>query len=724
MDDKKKIVLATEDVFPKNLEDIYINVNLQRKFNLIKKERFDNNFDLAEQFRRERNASRSFRIYGIIDSTIIDCDNLSIRVWSNINTSGQSPILSGLIYTTTSQSIGFGDKNVFGRMRGKYIIELDNYNISDSVYIEIQGDNSTYARTIVEQTLVFRDADGEFVEYGTETIDVGINGEEVEINNNFPFFYNKHWIKNNFQIREVKRRTVNFEAPSYTIPEGESKTISVRLNEPSVFGNERVTVNLTTPFEETYDFAAPDIDFTIDSPPPFSFPLQLSWSPGQIEKTIDITAILDSSIEKDPETFTLALTNPVNVNIGQDVVNITSTTISIPDRTPKRYVAYNFQKMIKNIYPLTDVSNFSEDLGQLPGFEMNTYGAGLPSDTSGNANNNFRFFPNDNFELTITNEGESTSIPIIPGITNSEQFLAAGDSLTVTVTNNYQDFNNLPREKAVLRFRALNQFDQNVYSNIFFINGIQFGPIPLAADEFVKEVNDSYNEAGVPMPFTITQNGNIVTLTAKHPADNINVYIPSITLPLLGITIYALQDSSENAEYPDGRVTTVSPQLPFVLNLYANFNAATQARYSFSISKIGYKTINIQANSFIAAPNPNQNQVYLVTPINNVKGPSLQPQDPNVCDVTTNDLETTGYFLNGVALLADELLDEDENPIFNNEAATAVNTNSLNSNPSFRVSSLTSGIINCNDVIDIVKTTFTTTGTTGVIIPPSFVTPI
>jgi len=693
MDDKIKIVLASEDVFPKNIDDIFININLNRKFNIIKKGRIDNNFDLAEQFRKERNISRSFRIYGIIDSTILNCDNLLIKVWSKSTQIGLTQNLSGLIYTTNSQSIGFGDKNVFGKMRGKYIIELDNYLDSDTIFLEIEGDGVSYARTIIEQQLVFKDADGQFVEYGTQTVDIGESGLVVEIDNDFPFFYNKHWIKNNFQIEEVKVRNVSFVEPSYSILEGQSKKIMLRLDEPSVFGNEKVTVNLTTPTLETFENAAPGIDFTVDTPP-LGFPIEFSWAVGERDKEIDISALNDFIIEKNPETFSISLILPENLTIGQGVVNINSTTISIIDQTPKKYVSYNFQKIIRNINPLTNTVNVSENLGQLPGFEMNIYGAKTLPNPPSTANANYRFFPNDDFELTIKNEGDTTTLPIIPGITNAEQFFGAGDSITITVENKYQNHNSLPREEAVFRFNQQFAvgFGSSFYVDEFFINGLRFNPTALVANNFVQSILQKYELAGAPMPFTINQVGAIVTLIAKHPANNINGFIPRKPSGF-GSFNYALQGFSETPDYPNGRVANITEQEPFFLNLYANSDGATTCKYSFVINKIGYKPIQIEPSTFIATSIPNK--VYLVTPIKDVFGPSLPVTDINVCNPSTNSLDVDGYYLNGVALLAA--------PLFGSEEATATNSHSSGFLPSFRQNPLTSNLVNCSNLIGISK---------------------
>jgi len=697
MDDKKKIVLGSEDFLAKGIDDIYINVNLQQKFNLIKRERFDNNFDLAEQFRKERNASRSFRVYGIINSPLIDCDNLTIKAYANSNILFGAQVLGNQIATITSQPIGFGDKNVFGKHRGKYIIELNNYELSDTIYLEIAGNGVDYARTVVEQKLVFKDSDGVFVEYGTDTIDLGINGGFEIIQNDFPFFYNKHWIKNNFQIEKVLKRNIRFGQSAYYLDEGEEGTVIVQLTEPSVFGTESVTVNLTSPTAEAYDTAAPGLDFTVDTFP-FNFPMTLNWGVGQQELEINITALSDYIIEKNEETFSLSLDNPVNATTDQGVVNIEATTVSIKDLTPKVSVTYNFQKIINNINPITDPLIFPENLGQFPGYQMNIFGAkegvGSPTDV----NNNFRFFMNDTFEVEIKNEGGSTVLPVIPGVTTQEQLFAAGDSITLSVDSKYVNHDSLPKETAVFDFREKDTGfgfgGSNYYNGPFFINGIRFANGPLVADDFVEKITQKYAGVNIEPPFTITQQFKIVTLTAKHPAYNINGFIPQETGGFFpGSGDYALQGFNETPNYTGGRVSSITEQIPFELKLYANDNNATSCKYSFEIKKPGFKTVFVPATNIAATPSGAD--VYLVTPIQNVSGPSLPPGNVAVCNPITNTLDTDGYYLNGIALLA--------GLVFNSEEATATNTHSSGYLPSFRPAPLVADLITCNNLIGISK---------------------
>jgi len=689
MDEKKKIVLATEDIKAKSLEDIYINVNLQQKFNVLKKEKFDNNFDLAEQFRKERNASRDFRIYGIIDSKIIDSDNVTIKVYSS---QGDFGALGGLIKTVTSQPIGFGDKNVFGKMRGKYLIELNNYKLSDTIYLEILGDGVTYARTVIERPLVYRGADGEFVEYGTETVDIGLNGEFVTINNDFPFFYNKHWIKTNFQVEEVKVRNVKFGKSSYSIDEGNDGVVTVELSEPSVFGTESVVVTLTSTSVPDYNTAIIDVDFDINNFP-FGFPMNLSWNVGQKTMDIDVSALTDYVIEKGKENFSLALTNPSNVTTNNGVVNISATTVSIVDKTPKKYVNYIFQKIIRNITPISSLS-YPVDLSIHPNYLMNTYGAdsnvvGPPDEH----NNNYKFFPNDKFELKITNEGIETSLPIIPGFTTSEQYFGVGQSISIDVVNKYVNHDSLPLEIATLNFKEKDVpfFGGNYYDGLFFINGIQFPYGPLVADEFVEKVNQKYSNLNLELPFEMTQVGSTVTLTAKHPADNINVLIPKKNGVGFGLDEYALQGNRETPVYPSNqRVDSITEQIPFELKLYANSSNATSSKYKFEIIKPGYKTVEIPSVNITATSSGND--VYLVTPIRNVKGPTLFGGVAGQC--SSYVLDSTGYYINGVTMIAGPLFGVD---------VTATNTHASGYLPSFRPSPLVTSLNTCNNNVGVSK---------------------
>jgi hypothetical protein len=187
MDDKKKILLGDTDIISRDNEDLFIDINLNRTFSEYKKEKFDNDFDLQKQFDEERNASRDFNVYGFIQATYISCNNLSYDVWAN---SGLTiPVLNQAFTTNVQYTPQY---NIFNKRMGRYYFTLSNYT-GKSIFIRFFANPNQ----VFEQQLVFYDATGQFVPYGTQTIEVDNDLNTVEINNDFPFFYNKHWVKKN-----------------------------------------------------------------------------------------------------------------------------------------------------------------------------------------------------------------------------------------------------------------------------------------------------------------------------------------------------------------------------------------------------------------------------------------------------------------------------------------------------------------------------------------------
>ena len=170
----------------KDNEDLFLNLNLNTTFSSIRNDKYENVFDVEAQFKKERNASRDFRIYGIVDATVTDCDNLQISIYSNSGLTG----LSGFIKNISSTNLVYNGINVYGKKRGKFLIELSGYT-DNFVYIKIPSNISNYKDQIYSQQLIFTDSDGKFIEYGNKTIEIDNNGNGIEINNDFYFLYNK-----------------------------------------------------------------------------------------------------------------------------------------------------------------------------------------------------------------------------------------------------------------------------------------------------------------------------------------------------------------------------------------------------------------------------------------------------------------------------------------------------------------------------------------------------
>ena len=330
MDDKKKIILGSKDFISKGLDDIFINVNLQQTFNQIKKDKYDNNFDLAEQFRKERNNSRNFRIYGTIDSNIIHTDTYPIYIYKD---SG----LTQWVTTINSTSLVYEEKNIFNKKRGKYLLELDNYD-ADSVFIKIFGNNITYGDQVFEQKLVYHTLDGDFVEYGTETVDIGLNNPGfLEIENNFPFFYNKHWIKKDIEILETKRTIMQFGSESSSVAEGGVINFDIVMDKPSPFGNESVVL------DAVLGTILP-VDFNISiSGSPINFPQTLTWNQGEKNKTFTFDAINDDIIEFS-ETMQFKLSNFQFTTSGITIEH----NATIEDVTPRNKTIYNLGEVYRN----------------------------------------------------------------------------------------------------------------------------------------------------------------------------------------------------------------------------------------------------------------------------------------------------------------------------------------------------------------------------------------
>ncbi len=254
MKNKIKIQLPREKNMSSKDVDIILNVDLNRSFNEFKKERFDNNFDLEQQFIKERNESRNFRVYGEINSNIIDCDDIIIKVYSN---SG----LTNLYSIINTSALGYIQKNVFNKKNGKYYLEANNYPF-DELFFLIESDGFTYKDQIWSQRVVFYDAQVNFVNYGTDTIDINDDGVSVVINNNFPFFFNKHWIRKNFNVIEEKQAKISFDQTLIQTQEGDIFDMNVSLDKPSPFGNEKFKIELSN--TTSTDFLAGKINSQVE----------------------------------------------------------------------------------------------------------------------------------------------------------------------------------------------------------------------------------------------------------------------------------------------------------------------------------------------------------------------------------------------------------------------------------------------------------------------------
>ena len=70
---------------------------------------------------------------------------------------------------------------------------------------------------------MFYDLDGNPVKFGSQTADVDEDGNITEIDNDFPFLYDRHWINQYFNLPKPDN---NINVPDNTIIENLSENVS------------------------------------------------------------------------------------------------------------------------------------------------------------------------------------------------------------------------------------------------------------------------------------------------------------------------------------------------------------------------------------------------------------------------------------------------------------------------------------------------------------------
>jgi len=227
MDERKKILLGNKDILSKSIEDLYISVNLSVDTKEIMPYKYDNVFDITKFYEKERNDSRNFVIYGQIDSYFVDCNDLKISVYQSLDFSPQNYLCTTYSNHIVNENMQFN--NMYNKKRGKYIINnIPKTFTGCSVYLKIETQPSTIYN-ILEQQLIFTtltlNKSGERVveqlKYGLNEAITDCDGNIFEINNDFDFFYNKHWIKKNLYFLDLTTEWIGDES---------SKSCEMKLN--------------------------------------------------------------------------------------------------------------------------------------------------------------------------------------------------------------------------------------------------------------------------------------------------------------------------------------------------------------------------------------------------------------------------------------------------------------------------------------------------------------
>lgn len=241
MENSKQLLPSLNSVNAKNIS-LFVSAELSGKQNIIAPEKADNVFDFSAKFDQERNSSSKFCFYGMVESKWSDCTNLKIEF--EIKDSSTNPIPSNekfpfWVYDKESNVSAYTwslftnklageesnlSKNLYGKKKAQYFFpfELDLNTITNtnkSLYVLI---NDIQKGLFLEKEIpfLFYDEDNLPLEYGLETAFFLDNGEILEINNNYPFFYDRHWIRDEFE--PTGPPFVYFEEPIITIKEGDN----------------------------------------------------------------------------------------------------------------------------------------------------------------------------------------------------------------------------------------------------------------------------------------------------------------------------------------------------------------------------------------------------------------------------------------------------------------------------------------------------------------------
>lgn len=227
---KKQILLPRTSFALANDEDVFINLQLNKTFSDLKTERINNVFNLNEQYNLERQSSRKFCIFGLVESPFSNTGNLIMDVKESNGLTLYLPKISSdsvtgktLSVRTFELTLGSNgmSRNLYGKTKSAYSllfeVNKNEIDIQDELIRSSGGTPKT--RTIdfsvsdSEKDLfsfksvpyLYYDLEGNLVNFGTQTADIDEVGNSLEIDNDFDFLYDRHWIRNYF----------NFNAPSF-----------------------------------------------------------------------------------------------------------------------------------------------------------------------------------------------------------------------------------------------------------------------------------------------------------------------------------------------------------------------------------------------------------------------------------------------------------------------------------------------------------------------------
>ena len=209
MKEKLKIVLGKKDLFPYKNEDVFVNLELSRDSGELVNEIINNNFNLREQFTKEREKSLKFCVYGTCETNFSDTENVQIEISTNHLDQLYSPKFSTNInpktfHKTTTIPLsksGSLSKNIFSQKKSSYYfifeispIRYNNIGKTKELILTIKSnEKKVYAE--VKVPFIYYNSQGIKIPFGTETLEIDLKGKETIVENDFKFLYDTHWIR-------------------------------------------------------------------------------------------------------------------------------------------------------------------------------------------------------------------------------------------------------------------------------------------------------------------------------------------------------------------------------------------------------------------------------------------------------------------------------------------------------------------------------------------------
>ena len=356
---KKQILLPKNSFALANDEDVFINLQINRTSSDIKTERINNVFNINQQYDTERQTSLKFCIFGLVESIFADTNNLTINVKDSTNLTLYLPkissdniadkILSIKTFELTPNSNGMS-RNLYGKKKSTYSIlfeinrqelEMQDLQIRSNGNIPVTRtldftimDINKNLFSITKVPYLFYDLDGNSVKFGSQTADINDDGNIIEIDNDFPFLYDRHWIKQYFNLPAPSFIFFTNNLIDVSISKGLSTRtiqIDVALDQPSPYGLEEATVVLMS--DEFISVTSGQGDGTntlTNQNSNFNFITQtLKWDVGETYKTVNFE-IVDGVNFNNKEVVTLKVENlkyclPQSDDVAKVDINILGT---------------------------------------------------------------------------------------------------------------------------------------------------------------------------------------------------------------------------------------------------------------------------------------------------------------------------------------------------------------------------------------------------------------